>query len=459
MVCDADTGALRPRRARAPHPDGTSRPATPGGRPSQRPPRGRRAGRRRGDLRRRPAARHGLPRRRRRGGAPRAAVERHPLGGRRRRPARRLGGAQAWADAVGMVPVAAFTVTKLRWLAQHEPDDAARTAAVCLPHDWLTWRLARTGGLDALATDRSDASGTGYWSPATGDYRRDLLKLAFGRDLRLPAVLGPADGRRGRLRRGAARAGRRRQRGRRARRRRRGPATWSSPSARPAPSSGADVARRRRHRHGRRLRRRHRPLPAAGCTLNAARVLDAAARCSASTTPSCPAWRCRRRRERTAWSCCRTWRASAPPTCPTRTGSLHGLTLGNVDAGAPGPGGGRGDALRPRRRPRRAGGQGVAVDRVLLIGGGAASRGGPPHRARLFGVPVSVPRPASTSPTAPPARRPGRSPAAPSRPAWERGHRRCLRGRPPRPRRPRPLRRRGGPRRRTTRLNLARRPF
>src|SRR3712207_6036565 len=29
-----------------------------------------------------------------------------------------LGGGQAWADAVGLVPVASFTVTQLRWLAQ-----------------------------------------------------------------------------------------------------------------------------------------------------------------------------------------------------------------------------------------------------------------------------------------------------------------------------------------------------
>ncbi len=40
------------------------------------------------------------------------------------------------------MPVAAFTVTKLRWLAEHEPAAMARTAAVCLPHDWLTWQLA-----------------------------------------------------------------------------------------------------------------------------------------------------------------------------------------------------------------------------------------------------------------------------------------------------------------------------
>ena len=44
-------------------------------------------------------------------------------------------GARAWADAVGSVPVASFTVTKLSWLARTEPENARRTAAVCLPHD------------------------------------------------------------------------------------------------------------------------------------------------------------------------------------------------------------------------------------------------------------------------------------------------------------------------------------
>src|SRR3954470_14108587 len=101
------------------------------------------------------------------------------------------GGAQAWAEATGSVPVASFTVTKLRWLAEHEPENAARTAAVCLPHDWLTWRLRGAAALHDLATDRGDASGTGYWSPAEGRYRDDLLELAFGRTPHLPAVLAP----------------------------------------------------------------------------------------------------------------------------------------------------------------------------------------------------------------------------------------------------------------------------
>ena len=106
-----------------------------------------------------------------------------------------LGGPEAWADAVGLVPVASFTVTKLRWLAEHEPHHAARVAEVVLPHDWLTAKIHGDGTLapGRTSTDRGDASGTGYWSPATGKYREDLLELAFGRVVRTPRVLGPAE--------------------------------------------------------------------------------------------------------------------------------------------------------------------------------------------------------------------------------------------------------------------------
>jgi len=102
-------------------------------------------------------------------------------------------GRRAWAEAVGVVPVASLTVTKLRWLAQHEPEHADRVAAVCLPHDWLTWRLAGSPGLAALVTDRGDASGTGYWSPLTEAYRHDLLERTLGRQVAVPRVLAPAE--------------------------------------------------------------------------------------------------------------------------------------------------------------------------------------------------------------------------------------------------------------------------
>lgn len=106
-------------------------------------------------------------------------------------------GARAWADAVGLVPVASFTGTKLRWLADAEPQNADRTAAVCLPHDWLTWRLAggfEAVGLEGLFTDAGDASGTAYFSAESGEYRRDLLELAFrGRSPLLPRVVAPSE--------------------------------------------------------------------------------------------------------------------------------------------------------------------------------------------------------------------------------------------------------------------------
>ncbi|MFP5367017.1 MAG: FGGY family carbohydrate kinase, partial [Actinomycetes bacterium] len=108
-------------------------------------------------------------------------------------------GARYWAQATGTVPVASLTLTKLHWLAANEPENAARVAAVCLPHDWLTWRLLGYGpgsgeaGLAALTTDRSDASGTGYFSTASGEYLPDVVKSSLGHVPLLPQVLGPLE--------------------------------------------------------------------------------------------------------------------------------------------------------------------------------------------------------------------------------------------------------------------------
>jgi xylulokinase len=105
-----------------------------------------------------------------------------------------LGGAEEWAKRIGVVPVAAITAAKLRWLADNEPAHADATAAVCLPHDWLTWRLSGSTDIAMLRTDRSDASGTGYYSSQADSYQPDLLELALrGRRPALPTVLGPRD--------------------------------------------------------------------------------------------------------------------------------------------------------------------------------------------------------------------------------------------------------------------------
>jgi xylulokinase len=106
------------------------------------------------------------------------------------------GGPQWWASRTGSVPSASFTVTKLRWLAEHEPASAARAAAVLLPHDWLTWRLRGGAGppdeID-LVTDRGDASGTGYFATAAGCWLPDLVKAAIGHPMALPRVASPAE--------------------------------------------------------------------------------------------------------------------------------------------------------------------------------------------------------------------------------------------------------------------------
>lgn len=106
-------------------------------------------------------------------------------------------GASAWARATGSVPVASLTATKLRWMAEHEAPNARRIAAICLPHDWLTWRIRGTGRLGDLVTDRSDASGTLYMDLREPRYRRDLLALALKTDedaaagIVLPRILEP----------------------------------------------------------------------------------------------------------------------------------------------------------------------------------------------------------------------------------------------------------------------------
>ncbi len=100
-------------------------------------------------------------------------------------------GAEQWAAMTGSVPVAAFTISKLAWVAEHEPGLLDRVAKVMLPHDYLTWRL--TG---QHVTDRGDASGSGWFDPTGGTVLPDLLAAATGGDGsawldRVPRVLAP----------------------------------------------------------------------------------------------------------------------------------------------------------------------------------------------------------------------------------------------------------------------------
>jgi xylulokinase len=110
-----------------------------------------------------------------------------------------IGGPTEMAKQVGSVLVASFTASKLRWLADSEKDNAAKVAGVALPHDWLSWQLQHspsdTRDFSKLFSDRSEASGTGYFDPSTSKYRRDILALAMrtDREIHLPKIVSPAE--------------------------------------------------------------------------------------------------------------------------------------------------------------------------------------------------------------------------------------------------------------------------
>ena len=105
-----------------------------------------------------------------------------------------MGGNQAIADAVGSVLVASFTASKVRWMAENEKQSANRVHSIALPHDWLSWQLQGGKDFSKLFTDRSDASGTGYFDPKSSTYRRDILAKALlsDREVYLPTIIAPS---------------------------------------------------------------------------------------------------------------------------------------------------------------------------------------------------------------------------------------------------------------------------
>ncbi len=100
-----------------------------------------------------------------------------------------MGGPDACADTIGSVLVASFTSTKLRWLRDHEPDAAARTRRVLLPHDYVSRHI--TGG--EPFTDRGDASGTGYFSTGKDDWLPELAEAAIGHAVELPRIVASSE--------------------------------------------------------------------------------------------------------------------------------------------------------------------------------------------------------------------------------------------------------------------------
>ena len=313
-------------------------------------------------------------------------------------------GSQRWAEAVGTVPVAAITVAKLRWLADHEPELAATVAAVALPHDWLTWRLGGATSVETLVTDRSDASGTGYFDSVTNAYRHDLLAMAMRLDPRaaekivLPRVLGPRES----AGRGDAGAGR----GHLVL----GPGCGDNAGAALGLGLGLGEVSVSLGTSGVVAAVSATPtadetglvagfadatgnyLPLA-CTLNASRVLDAAARVLGVDHEGLSELALAAEPGAGGLVHVPYLEGERTPNLPTATGSLHGMTLTTMTrenlarAAVEGLLCLMADGMDAVRR------QGVAIERVTLVGGGARSRAVREIAPAILGVPVVVPSP------------------------------------------------------------------
>ncbi|MGV2854386.1 xylulokinase [Glutamicibacter sp. AGC13] len=308
-------------------------------------------------------------------------------------------GAKYWAQRTGTLPVSSITLAKLRWLKDNEPENAAKVAAVCLPHDWLSWRLAGYGpgsgaeGLAALRTDRSDASGTGYYRPAENAYDLEALEQHLGHAPLLPAVAGPLESI-GRTASGAligAGAGDNAAAGLGVGAKV-GDAVMSlgtsgtvfavadSPSA---DASGlvagfADAT-------GNYL-----PLV---CTLNATRIFDATASLlqasleefndlALSAAPGCD-----------GLALLPYFDGERTPNLPEATGSLHGITRANYTAANLARSAVEAVVCSLADGLRALEAQGVQAQRVILVGGGAQSRAVQQIAAQILGLPIVVPAP------------------------------------------------------------------
>ncbi|MDK1328318.1 xylulokinase [Arthrobacter sp. zg-Y1143] len=308
-------------------------------------------------------------------------------------------GARYWADSTGSVPVAAFTAAKLRWLAENEPDNAARTAAVCLPHDWLSWRLAGYGpgsgaeGLAALTTDRSDASGTGYWSPANGEYLPEVLKQVLGHVPLLPRLLGPLEAA-GRTPSGALI----------------GPGAGDNAAAGLGVAAGVGDVVVSIGTSGTVFAVADAPtsdatglvagfadatghyLPLA-CTLNASRVLDATAAMLGVDLHELTRLALSAPAGAQGLVLVPYFEGERTPNLPDATGSLHGVTLANFTPANLARAAVEGIACSLADGFAALKDTGVDAQRVILVGGAARSEAVQQSIAAVFGLPVTVPRP------------------------------------------------------------------
>ena len=84
----------------------------------------------------------------------------------------KLGGLDAVLALTGNAFLPGYTAPKVSWFHRSEPEAYARTARICLPHDYLNLWL--TG---EYAAEPGDASGTGYFDVRARSYQPEVLTL------------------------------------------------------------------------------------------------------------------------------------------------------------------------------------------------------------------------------------------------------------------------------------------
>ncbi|SEG72203.1 xylulokinase [Bryocella elongata] len=101
----------------------------------------------------------------------------------------RMGGSEAFFQRFGIVPLTGYTVSKLLWLAECEPENFAKVRHVLLPHEYLNFWL--TG---KFAAEWGDASGTAFFDVRQRTWTRDVLDAIDGGSGQLFAALPPLVG-------------------------------------------------------------------------------------------------------------------------------------------------------------------------------------------------------------------------------------------------------------------------
>jgi xylulokinase len=95
-----------------------------------------------------------------------------------------LGGPEACMERFGILPLTGYTVSKLLWLKQCEPENFARIRHILLPHEYLNFWF--TGQMRA---EYGDASGTAFFDPRTRTWAREILDAIDGGTGQLFAAL------------------------------------------------------------------------------------------------------------------------------------------------------------------------------------------------------------------------------------------------------------------------------